>query len=147
MRNMPRVAAGVLLAAAVLAGCSPGRSRGGPAPASKASVIDGQWSYRGVGRTSLELELWQAGSGDSLAGRVVHWMSGDVGQDTRSLTLSGAIQGHTVWFVIPLPATAVPVRIEGTVRGDTLVITKATTGGDDNGLTGGRFVRTGPLTR
>lgn len=133
-----------------LLGCSSGgASSGAPVPASAAAaMIDGQWSYRGAvpGTMALELELWAVGKSDSLGGRVVHWMAGDVGQDGRSLKLRGAVAPTGgVWFEIPLAASA--MRIEGTVRGDTLVITKATTGGDDNGLSGGRFVRTAPLKK
>lgn len=92
---------------------------------------------------ALELELWQVGKSDSLAGRILHWMSGDVGM--KPVPVVGRIQGSAVWFEIVMPAPSAAVRIEGTLAGDTLEITKATTGGDDNGLTGGRFVRFGSV--
>jgi hypothetical protein len=143
--NLNRRAA---IAVVALLGCSSGgASSGTPAPSTLAAMIDGQWSYRSLvpATMALELELSRVGSGDSLTGRVLHWMSGDVGQ-AGSIRLSGGIRDSAVWFEIPLPSASA-VRIEGTLSGDTLVINKATTGGDDNGLTGGRFVRTGPVTK
>jgi hypothetical protein len=112
-------------------------------------MADGAWAYRSVpGKTSLEISLWHVNGTDSLSGRLLHWMSGDVGMTPRQpVVLSGMVDGTTLWFVIPLPPPAAAVRIEGVVAGDTLKVTNATTGGDDNGLAGGTFQRIGPAPR
>lgn len=137
-----------MLTAASLGGCGSGSTQGGPAPASKAGLGDGLWAYHGgPGKTSMEIALWQVG-GDSLTGRLLHWMSGDMGMTPRQpVVLSGMIEGTKLWFVIPLTPSAAAVRIEGTLAGDTLRVTSATTGGDDNGLAGSTFHRIGPAPR
>ncbi len=140
-------------AVALLAGCAAGASRSPAAgdPTGASPVIDGHWQYRAAvpaGRTALELDLWQPAGGDSITGRVTYWMSGDMGLPAdRFGPLAGAIQGPQVWFAIPLPVPAPPLRFDGTLQGDTLLITGSSQGGDPGPFpAGGRFLRVGKVT-
>jgi len=108
-------------------------------------VIDGEWQYLAPSPVALAvtLELWQAG--DSLGGRVLYWLSGDVVVPAGTF---GPISGRwgpeagRVRLVLVPPAPAPGEELEAQLTGDTLLIRTSAAGSAPGTLAaGGKLVR------
>lgn len=120
-------------------------------------MIDGRWESRPSPRSgteptlnasSMALDLWRT-SADSLAGRLVHWVSGDMPLDVRRFgPVTGHLAGDRVLLRLPPLGPSGVIRIEAVRRGDTLEVERSTIGGDDGPFPSGLIlVRSGPATK
>lgn len=138
------------LAAAVLLGCTPQPPAPPSVPAASRAMIDGRWDYQAPppGPNLLELELWRIGTSDSLGGRLVAMMNGNMGSRPDQFgPIAGAVADTAIWFAIPQAGTEA-LRFEGRLVGDTILVTRSTIGADEGPYpAGGRFVRKGPRTQ
>jgi hypothetical protein len=128
------------LAVQLLVACSSGVPKGAPAVGAAPDPLDGRWESQGPPRAgaapslraaSLTLDLWQA-SGDSLGGRLVSLVSGDMPIDVRGFGgIRGQAAGSRVVLELPQPGTSGVIRIQAERRGDTLQVEHSAIGVDD----------------